>query len=91
MTENVFLEMSEVKSVTVAILSFTFLTAVAVSSATAANTVVFTPAIVATSAITCTLIKDRSAVLVKSNLVSVALAVGSVTFATFAAITLTTD
>ena len=49
MVENTFLVASDVRSLTVAILSFTFFTAVAVSSANALNAVAFIPDVELTS------------------------------------------
>ena len=72
---------SDVRSVTVAILSFTFFTAVVASSAKALNAVVLTPEVVLTSATTLSLIKARSTALVKSRDLSATLAFGSFAFA----------
>ena len=94
--ENVFFASSEAISVTVAILSFTFLTAVTVSSARASNAAAFSvePASAANSvtlAATSDLISARSEAFVKSSTCSVSVAVGSLSFSALDLTTSTTE
>ena len=71
-----------------AILAFTFFTAVDVSAARLLNAVVLTPAVDATSVMASVLINAKSAAFVKSNFLSASLAVAS---RNFEALVLTTS
>ena len=78
-----FLAASELRSLTVAILALTFLSAATVSSASALNAVVFALVSAATFVTTFAFTRAKSAVLVRSSVLSAADAFGSFKFVAF--------
>ena len=89
--ENVFFASSEDRSFTVAILSFTFLTAVTVSSARASNAVVSALVSLATFVTTSAFTRAKSAAFVRSSVLSASDAFVSVRLVALAFTTSTTE